>query len=187
MYSSSKRRVVTTSASLGLALLSLLLLRRRRPRNNDVQEYCRKVARLFLAKIKLYTAKVNKEEEEKEDRKLTRHKGSCHCAAVAFYVRIVAVDGFCFIRNRPSTHSRIDTSLLYSYRSLLHVHYTYKQVRERSLTLAPASRPNTCTCDKARSSCKPTTWGRPSLRIPFVVNVAFICSTRRVHNVRIFT
>lgn len=88
------------TATLGLSLLFVLI----RNNNREIRQfastvygYCRAIIHSLLIvddedddnngngwKRK---GKKNHAREMKEDRRITRHKGACHCTAVAFYVR----------------------------------------------------------------------------------------------------
>jgi len=86
------------TATLGLSLLFVLI----RNNNREIRQfastvygYCRAIIHSLLIVDEedadgngwRRKGKKNHAREMKEDRRITRHKGACHCTAVAFYVR----------------------------------------------------------------------------------------------------
>lgn len=74
---------MTTSISLSIALLSLVLLKNNDQAMRTFKEYFRKIVD-YLTDDE--PSAVDAQESE-EDRRIVKHKGCCHCAAVGFQVR----------------------------------------------------------------------------------------------------
>lgn len=110
---SSRSNSLLRTCTVSLALVSILLIRNADPQMaGKLYQYTRKLVLRLLLFIKEKTKEVAhstnstniQQLQDEEDRRPIKHKGSCHCAAVAFHVGSVCLDSTLFVSTLTPSH-----------------------------------------------------------------------------------